>query len=64
MKHVLFALLLLFTATVRIPMKSTQTIKHIVEIHAEPFSYFYIVTLQNGKKMYLPILWTIIKEED
>lgn len=63
MKHVLFALLLLFTATVRIPMKGTVVIKNIVEVSGAPLHYYYTVTLTDGRKMYLPILWTIIEED-
>ena len=63
MKHTLIALLLLFTATVRIPMKGTRIIKNIVEIKSEALNYFYTITLTDGRKMYLPMLWTIIEED-
>jgi len=64
MKHTLIALLLLFTATVRIPMKGTHVIKNIVEVKSEALNYFYTVTLTDGRIMYLPMLWTIIEEDE
>ena len=63
MKHALIALMLLFTAYVRIPMKGTQIIKNIVEVKSEALNYFYTVTLSDGRKLYLPMLWTIIEED-
>lgn len=62
MRYALIALLLLFTATVRIPMKGSEKIKDIVEVQAEPLSFYYTVTLTDGRKLYLPMMWTIIEE--
>ncbi|MEE9214653.1 MAG: hypothetical protein V3U54_07640 [Thermodesulfobacteriota bacterium] len=62
MKHTLIALLLLFTAVVRIPMKGTHTYKDIVEVHVFPNAYHYRLTLTDGRTVYVPMLWTIIEE--
>ena len=62
-KHTLFVLLLLFTATVRIPMKGTHIYKDVVEVNVFPNAYHYVLILKDGRKVYVPMLWTIIEED-
>lgn len=64
MKHTLIALLLLFTATVRIPMKGTYRYTNVEAIQVFPNAYHYMLTLTDGRKVYVPMLWTIIEENE
>jgi len=56
-----------FIATVSIPMKETKVYKNVVRVDCfgnvgEPTAY-YLLKLDNGKQVYVPILFTIIEEK-
>ncbi len=66
-KQLLCLMILLFTATVKIPLGGVQVFKNIKRVDCfgnvgEP-SAFYILKLENGKDVYVPVMFTIIEEQ-
>lgn len=56
-----------YVATVKIPLLPERVYKDVVNIQSfgnvgEPLAY-YVLTLKNGKVVYVPVIFTVIEEK-
>lgn len=61
MKHIILSLIIGFIAYVKIPCVMPITYKNVESFFAR--KSYYCLILEGNKTIYVPIMWTIIKEK-
>lgn len=57
----LLCLMFFFTAVVKVPMGPSKTYSFVSRVEA--MNFCYLLTLSNGKQVYVPIMFTVITED-
>lgn len=62
-KLYLLSIIFLFTVTVKIPLGPKRVYFDVKRATLSPTGYTYQLILSNGKRVSVPVFWTIVEEQ-
>jgi hypothetical protein len=63
MKKWMMLLVLLFLVKIKVPFGADITYKHVLDVTLGASGSTWQLTLSDGRKAYVPFMWTTIEEE-